>query len=450
MLVGHLVAPARHPSPSDRVRTHGGARAHAVASTRMPRPSSRRRPRPLALPRVRPHPSWPRGGPHFENAGGSYACEADDRRAARLLPPDQAPAPPSFAGGRGRRGGDGPGAPSGGPRRSASRSTRWSSGRRPSAHTYVLAHAFERDARARRRGGRHPAGPRGQRRCGPSGRHVAPAPPSASGRSTPRPGLLDHGRRSTTWSPSAPGWSACPTCRTSSASRTTSRPCRPGDTSGRRVDCSSTGCRARPHGLPDLDALGCDIYVFSLYKVFSVHQGLHGAARRPGPVAPEPGPLLQRRRRAQAPQPGRARPRPGGGVGRRARLHRRRSPTTTMSARPTCRELWRAHEDRLLQPVLDQLSAVAIGCGCSGRRRTTTATGAPRSRSSPLDRTPAEAVAVLRSHRIMAGTGHFYSWRTLEAMGVDPDRRRRAGVVRPLHRPTTRSPSSRTALAELV
>ena len=44
----------------------------------------------------------------------------------------------------------------------------------------------------------------------------------------------------------------------------------------------------------------------------------------------------------------------------------------------------------------------------------------------PLDRSPAEAVTVLRDHGIMAGIGHFYAWRTLEALGVDPE----TGVVR--------------------
>lgn len=34
------------------------------------------------------------------------------------------------------------------------------------------------------------------------------------------------------------------------------------------------GVAAAPHGFPDVDALGCDIYLFSLYKTFGPHQGL--------------------------------------------------------------------------------------------------------------------------------------------------------------------------------
>ncbi|MCB1647685.1 MAG: aminotransferase class V-fold PLP-dependent enzyme [Pseudomonadales bacterium] len=34
------------------------------------------------------------------------------------------------------------------------------------------------------------------------------------------------------------------------------------------------GVSYAPHEIPDLGDLGCDIYVFSLYKVFSVHQGI--------------------------------------------------------------------------------------------------------------------------------------------------------------------------------
>ena len=34
------------------------------------------------------------------------------------------------------------------------------------------------------------------------------------------------------------------------------------------------GVSYAPHDIPDISAIGADIYVFSLYKVYSVHQGL--------------------------------------------------------------------------------------------------------------------------------------------------------------------------------
>jgi selenocysteine lyase/cysteine desulfurase len=44
----------------------------------------------------------------------------------------------------------------------------------------------------------------------------------------------------------------------------------------------------------------------------------------------------------------------------------------------------------------------------------------------PLLRAPADLVPALAEHGIMAGAGHFYAVRLLEAMGVDPNR----GVLR--------------------
>ena len=87
--------------------------------------------------------------------------------------------------------------------------------------------------------------------------------------------------------------------------------------------------------------------------------------------------------------------------------------------------LWRAHEDRLLGPILDRLAS-SERVRLLGPASMTGAHRCPTVAFVPLNRTPAEAATVLRDHRIMAGTGHFYSWRTLEAMGVDPA----AGVVR--------------------
>ena len=34
------------------------------------------------------------------------------------------------------------------------------------------------------------------------------------------------------------------------------------------------GVSYAPHGLPDFPALGCDVYLFSAYKVYGPHQGI--------------------------------------------------------------------------------------------------------------------------------------------------------------------------------
>ena len=48
-----------------------------------------------------------------------------------------------------------------------------------------------------------------------------------------------------------------------------------------------------PHGLPDVDALGADLYVFSLYKVYGPHLGAMVMRRHAQCGTAEPGALLQ-------------------------------------------------------------------------------------------------------------------------------------------------------------
>ncbi len=82
----------------------------------------------------------------------------------------------------------------------------------------------------------------------------------------------------------------------------------------------------------------------------------------------------------------------------------------------------RAHEVRLLQPLLDHLAARndlrLIGPRDATLRAPTVAVA--------LDRAAEPVAAALAAHGIMAGGGDFYAQRPLQAMGVDLDR----GVLR--------------------
>jgi selenocysteine lyase/cysteine desulfurase len=85
-------------------------------------------------------------------------------------------------------------------------------------------------------------------------------------------------------------------------------------------------------------------------------------------------------------------------------------------------DLMRAHEVKLLQPLLDYLAARndvrLIGPRDAALRAPTVAVETAR---------PGEAVAeALAPHGIMAGGGNFYAVRPLTAMGVDPEK----GVLR--------------------
>ncbi len=185
------------------------------------------------------------------------------------------------------------------------------------------------------------------------------------------------------------------------------------------------GVSAAPHGLPDLSALGCDIYLCSLYKVFSVHQGLMvlrgGLARS----LPNQGHFFNDgdpHKRLNPAGPDHAQ------VAASAAVLDYIDAVAAHHdvAFADVRSLWQSHETRLLAPVLDQLAASErvrllgpSSVDAHGHRCPTVA-------FVPHERSPTEVAAVLRQHRIMAGIGHFYSWRTLDAMGVDPQ----TGVVR--------------------
>ena len=85
-------------------------------------------------------------------------------------------------------------------------------------------------------------------------------------------------------------------------------------------------------------------------------------------------------------------------------------------------DLQRAHEARLLAPLLEWLAARndlrLIGPRSPAGRVPTVSIRCGR---------PGEAVAAaLAAHGIMAGGGHFYAVRLLEALGIDPDH----GVLR--------------------
>jgi len=188
------------------------------------------------------------------------------------------------------------------------------------------------------------------------------------------------------------------------------------------------GVSYAPHGLPDIGALGADIYLFSAYKTYGPHQGImvvrralaerlpnqghffnaSVAAKRLVPAGPDHAQIaactgiadytdaLHARHFAEDPGP----------ASRAAQVH----------------DLQRAHETRLLAPLLDWLA------GCRDLRLIgpATAEGRVPTVALALDR-PGEAVAApLAARGIMAGGGHFYAVRLLEALGIDPDH----GVLR--------------------
>ncbi|MDP3340146.1 aminotransferase class V-fold PLP-dependent enzyme [Frigidibacter sp.] len=188
------------------------------------------------------------------------------------------------------------------------------------------------------------------------------------------------------------------------------------------------GVSYAPHGLPDVGALGADIYLFSAYKVYGPHQGIMVIRRELGFKLPNQGHYFNGEalyKRFTPAGPDHAQIAACAGiVDYFDALHAHHFAPEPDAARrgAAVHDLIRAHEAALLQPLLDHLAARndlrLLGPRDAARRAPTVAIA--------LDR-PAEPVAVaLAEHGIGCGAGDFYAVRPLTAMGVDLGR----GVLR--------------------
>lgn len=182
------------------------------------------------------------------------------------------------------------------------------------------------------------------------------------------------------------------------------------------------GVSYAPHGLPDVAALGADIYLFSTYKTYGPHQGVMTIRRALAERLPNQGHWFNGTspyKRFTPAGPDHAQVAACAGMADYIdMIHARHAPD---HAAPTDRaravhDLFRAHETRLLQPLLDYLAARndlrLIGSRRAEARAPTVAV--------VLDRPGGEVAAELAPHGINAGGGDFYAVRALQAMGVDP------------------------------
>lgn len=177
-----------------------------------------------------------------------------------------------------------------------------------------------------------------------------------------------------------------------------------------------------PHGLPDVDALGADLYFFSLYKVYGPHLGAMVMRRQLNAELPNQGHFFN------AGKPG-ARFTPAGpDHGQIATVNglsdyleavadRHGLAGQPVAARAAgVRDLFRAHETALLQPLLDFLSTHPR-VRLIGRRR------APERAPTvafTVEGMTSEAVASrLAQAKQGVGAGNFYAYRLLKALGID-------------------------------
>ncbi len=181
------------------------------------------------------------------------------------------------------------------------------------------------------------------------------------------------------------------------------------------------GVAHAPHGLSDIGSLGADIYLFSAYKTYGPHQGIMVIRRVLAETLPNQGhrfngEVLHKRFTPAGPDFAQVAA-CAGIVDYVEALAAHHGITVT-----DVPGLMRAHETRLLAPLLEMLrdrNAVRlIGPDDAARRAPTVALA--------LNRPAQEVAEELAAQGIMAEGGDFYAVRPLQAMGVNP----RHGVLR--------------------
>ena len=194
------------------------------------------------------------------------------------------------------------------------------------------------------------------------------------------------------------------------------------------------GVSFAPHGLPDVAALDADVYLFSLYKTYSVHQGLMVVRNGLLDELPNQSHFFNdgvADKRLNPAGPDHAQVAAAGAVlDYVAALDRHHGgavddPLGTLAPRVSA--LWRAHEDgltpRLLDALADRDDVRLLGpatLGAGGLHR------CPTVAFVPLRHEPSDVVHELVQRGVQTSFGHYYAARVLDGLGVDPDR----GVVR--------------------
>ncbi len=182
------------------------------------------------------------------------------------------------------------------------------------------------------------------------------------------------------------------------------------------------GVSFAPHGMPDIPATGADVYFFSLYKVYGPHLGAMYLRRELNEALPLQGHFFNAakpRYRFTPAGPDHAQVAAVNGVmDYMDALSAHHAPHCTAPAERAAavRGLMREHETRLLQPLLDFLSAhpaVDLIGRTRAEERAPTVAFTVRGRSS-------DGIArALAGEGIGVGAGDFYAYRLVEALGFD-------------------------------
>lgn len=184
------------------------------------------------------------------------------------------------------------------------------------------------------------------------------------------------------------------------------------------------------HGLPDVTALGADIYLFSLYKVYGPHLGVMVMRRALNAQLPNQGHFFNADHatdRFTPAGPDHAQVAAVNGVIDYLESiyaqHFGAAETTPVQKSAAVLTLFQQAERINLQPLLDFLSGHPkvrlLG-------RATTINRAPTVSVCINGQRPLALAKKLAAQDIGVGTGHFYAYRLIEALEIDPEE----GVLR--------------------
>jgi cysteine desulfurase family protein (TIGR01976 family) len=179
-----------------------------------------------------------------------------------------------------------------------------------------------------------------------------------------------------------------------------------------------------PHGMPDVAALGADIYLFSLYKVYGPHLGAMVLSSKLNAELPYQGHFfnaLKPAARFTPAGPDHAQIATVNGVMdymESVYAHHQEGDLPVEARAEAVRKLFRDQETALLQPLLDFLAAHSR-IRLIGKQRA--ADRAPTVAFSVKGQSSAALAAKLGEMGLGVGVGNFYAYRLVEALGYDPD-----------------------------
>ena len=182
------------------------------------------------------------------------------------------------------------------------------------------------------------------------------------------------------------------------------------------------GVSYAPHGIPNVGKLGADIYLFSAYKTFGPHQGIMTINRELGMKLPNQGHYFNENslyKRFTPAGPDHAQIAASAGMADYiddVYKHHSNGNEGALGRGEFVHDLFRNHEENLLQPLLDYLSAKnsvrLLGPSDASKKAPTVAVA--------LKQNPEAVAGELSKHGIMAGGGDFYAVRCIKAQGIDP------------------------------